>query len=992
MIRPVFLKILGTPALYIDEEPVFLTRKKSLALLSYLSLEGGAHSRDSLASIFWPECAQDKARANLRSCLLDLSGHLQANMFLNDRDHVALVPGTICVDALQFREKARSCPGHEAEAVCPRCAPNLIEASKVPTGLFMQGFTLPGCGGFDDWQTLQTAYFQESIVSVHRRLSTWYEGHANLAEATACVRSWISDDPYDEEARRRLMHILALCGRWAAAEECYREWVSVARNELGTSPDAQTVELHKKIDASRPPPLSGPVLIGREETETSLRKKLSKSFSGICTITGPGGVGKTRLARTLFDAPGPDFPDGSIFVDISAIRDPALVVSELASALGVSQRVNTSEPLISRIISAIGNKRILLVLDNFEQVLKGAATIGKIASACGRAAFLVTSRIALGLEGEHEFVLEPLGWPREPDRFHLEDTDKYPAVRLLVERARSANPAFMVRNSDATFAASICSRLDGLPLAIELAASRLSVYNLGELDRKIAQSSKVLDTRESERPARHRSLNAAIEWSWDLLDSDEKHLLEALSVFSGGFDRSAAESVCGACRHLENSEDLLADLVAWNLVTRQETNGRSRFQMPQAIREFAAAHLKESRDFVSIHRLHAVYYLKLAESLRPKLHRSEQRDFLSMMKLEHGNFLASLDFFVENRDAPKALALVEALEWYWYRSGRYTEGCAALDRALALAEDARQPVLFGRSLRAKAWLLFLLGDWIGSRDAYARSANVLRDAGDPEGLSRALSGLGVVERWLGEFSIGIIHGKEGLAIARKLGDPLQTAFALIWLYANTGGEKIDETHLESLNETLSLSRIARDPWCEAHALQGLGDFLRINGDVEASIACYEESLRLFESVGEDCMLAWTIEGLGMAEFRLGRLENAKSRLRAAFDLFVKLGDRCDVAYLIGELGVILVSAGDIVRGDLLLGSSFCLLKDATFRPGEYAQSRDIPSALSLHFAEAEGRNSTSWKRGLILGFDRAIQEAVAAIIPRESSVLKNTET
>jgi len=354
------------------------------------------------------------------------------------------------------------------------------------------------------------------------------------------------------------------------------------------------------------------------------------------------------------------------------------------------------------------------------------------------------------------------------------------------------------------------------------------------------------------------------------------------------------------------------------------------------------------------------------------------------MKEDHANFMSAFGFFLGGRDNRRALALLDAMEWYWYRSGRYAEGCSAIDAALALAGTASAPPeLVGSALRSRAWLALLHGDWTGSEQAYRRSSEILRETQDRAGLARSLSGLGLVERWLGKEAEGFSHCRQGLAEARSTSDPRQIALALIWLYANTGGRKVDEAHQAGLEEILVLARKADDPWCEAHAFQGLGDYLRENGDIGTSILCYEESLSRFEALGEELMKAWTLEGLGMAKIKAGESEAALARLRDSCSIFMRLGDRGDVGYLIGEIGLASIASGRTDLGLTLLGASFGILRGMTLESGpapcasaQASLGAPVPSRLATHFDEAKRRDPSLWTKGLYLSLDQAIDLAL----------------
>lgn len=973
------LSLLGSPSLRSGESLVHLSRRKSIALLAYLALEPGVHARDSPAALFWPECAQSQARANLRSSLLDIAVNLGSEFVASDRDHAGLVPGAIVIDALKLLDAAKPCRFHGSDSACGSCAPGLIEAAALDKGSFMEGFTLSGCPEFDDWQSAKANRISEAAISVARRLSLWYSEAKQADKAIEAAHRWIELDPYDEEARICLFRLLAAQGKRAAAEESFRAWEAFVARELGASPDPGFLTLRKELSSSKS--VSAPALIGRANDEKALRERLGSRFTRVHTIIGPGGVGKTSLAKAIAADPGASFPDGSVFVDLSAIRDLALVLSELAAALGLGRRSTEGESLFSRVAASLSRKRMLVVLDNLEQVRAASVEIQRLESLCPEIVILGTSRVALGLQNEDEFPLEPLAAPGSPEACTLEDGERYPALLLFMERARAVKSSMLFTDTEISKAARICARLEGLPLALELAASRLLAFSLDELDAKIRKSTKVVGGREVSRPERHRSLHAAIAWSWNLLEKGERHFLQQLSVFSGGFNHETAEKVCDPTVK-SGLDEFLESLVEWHLVARTETGNRSRFLLPEAIREFAYEQLETRGGATEARNRHAEYFLSEARSLARQLHGIRQRQALEELDEEYANIKAAMDWFAACGRIEDQILLSESLEWYWYRSGRYGEGRAAFEAALTHPEALAYPALAGRSLRAQAWLALLHADWAGAIQGYERSVRILRQSGDNEGLARALSELGLAERWFGKPAEGFAHCREGLAIARASGDPARIAAALIWLYANTGGKKVDDAHLSSLEEILLLARRAEDPWLEAHAFQGLGDYYRENGSVDTAISCYHKSLKVFEEVGEELMKAWSLEGLGMAEMKAGRHDEALERLRESCAIFHRLGDRGDVAYLIGEIGITYVSKGQEGRGDLLLGCACGILSGMTASCADTASRGDsgetpyaAPSSLSPHFAAAKDRGNKEWVEGLYLNYERAVKVA-----------------
>ena len=996
------LRLLGTPIVCADETQIQFSRKKSIALLAYLAVEGGARGRDSLATLLWPACGQRQARTNLRTCLFDITAALGTGVLDSRRETVALIPGAFTADAIEFIRGAAPCPDHRADVACERCFPSLLDAVELYRGPFMEGFTLSDSEAFDDWETQRENEFGEAYAAALSRGAAWSEAHGEADKAIELLGLLRRADPYDEDALRSLMRLCADSGRAAAAIDRYREYKAFAKKELGGDPGPEIEALYEEISGRHHPAKPGSAMVGRGEAEAEVRAALASREVRLCTITGMGGIGKTRLAQGIAASPGPKFRDGAVFVDLSAIGDAALVLPEIAAALRVSQRSMSSETIGARLAAHIGERRLLLTLDNFEQVVAAASSIKALLLSCPGLVVLATSRIALGIEGEVEIPLSPLSFPADSESCGPEDVDRYPSMRLFADRAAVADQDFQISGENIPLVAKLCGRLEGVPLAIELAASRLSALSIEELAERVRRDFSVVRAGECAgaasdgvpHPKRHRSLAEVVAWSWRLLAPGERRFLERLSVFRGGFDLEAAEAICGESA-LDGgipAMDRLGTLATWHLIAREEVDGRKRYHLPEAIRAFAEAQLDEGGSGAALRRLHALYYLKLARSLAKALRGPYQRKTLLRMRREHGNWTAAQDFLFQRGDAEQCLEFCDALEWYWYRSGRFSEGRIALSRASGMEAGVRRRAARGRAVRACAWLDLLLGEWGTAKEHYREAVSALRDTGDIPGLARALSGLGVTERWLGEVEAGISHGLEAVRLVAPAGDPLETAIALIWIFANTGGRRIAARQEEGLGEALALAREARDPWLEAHALEGLGDFLRENADAASSIPCYEESLRLFEEVEDDWMLAWVHEGLGMAALKVGHHDLAESRLLRSLGIFRALGDRGDVAYVLAELGLASEARGDQARADFLFGVFISLLPDKSIAkipprrgsepgPGWPVPGwRDsgwpgaaIPVQVAPSIERAGARSAPSWHRGRITSLDRALE-------------------
>jgi predicted ATPase/class 3 adenylate cyclase len=775
----------------------------------------------------------------------------------------------------------------------------------------------------------------------------------------------------------------------------------------------------RSLDArTRNLPSQPTALLGRERDVVTLVERLSHSEARLVTLTGPGGTGKTRLALQVADDLRARFPDGVYLVALASITDPGLVGPAVAQAIGV--RDTGGRPLLDVLRAYLCDRSLLLVLDNFEQVLAAAPTVADLLAAGPCVRILATSREALRVRGEQEVAVPPLITPDPRQTASLDALARNPAVALFVERAGAVRSDFMLTDENAGAVAGICIRLDGLPLAIELAAARVRALApdaiLARLDRRLP----LLVGGPRDAPARQRTLRDTIAWSYDLLDEAERRLFRRLAVFVGGWSLEAAEAVCGAAvAPGMDVLDGLASLIAKSLVHRVDGVGREpRFGMLETIREYGLEQLAAAEG-AALRALHASYYLALAEAAEWGLRSSDQGEWLTRLERDHDNLRAALAWTRGQPDPVEAeLRLASALHWFWYLHGHLSEGRAWLGGALARGAAAGRTAARARALGAAGTLAWHQSDLVSARALLEESVTLGRQLGDDGIAAYALLHLVATTRDQGDLATARTLGEESVALWRDLGDTWGEAYALLWLglvVRDQGdlararaleegsvrlarqvgeprllaasrlclgsvlmGQGDHETAGAYLQQALAMLRQIGDLFALAQALNGLGDVARGRGDDLEAAARYEESLALWERLGYRGGVASVLHNLGYVAHHRGDDHLAAQRFAESLALFRDLGDRRAIAEcLVGAAGT-LGAAGEPLCAARLIGAAEALLEaiGAAISPSNVAEyHRTVTTTCAvlgeegLAAARAEGR---------VMGLKQAVGHVLGA--------------
>lgn len=673
-------------------------------------------------------------------------------------------------------------------------------------------------------------------------------------------------------------------------------------------------------------------LIGREDEINQIKDLLRRDEVRLLTLTGVGGTGKTTLAQAVARELLPEFSNGVFFVELGAITQQELVASTIAQPLGVLE--TGGKPVLEALKDHLRDKRLLLVIDNFEQVLPAASNIAELLTVAPLKV-MVTSRELLHLSAEREFVVSPLAVPLEDSISSVEELQEVGAVKLFVERARSARPSFALTEENARSVAEICAQLDGLPLAIELAAARLKILSTHTIRARLGNPLKLLTGGARDLPARQQTMRGAVQWSYELLTEDEKRLFRQLAVFAGGFTLEAAEAICDS-RSAENIEvlDLITSLVDKSLLlSNVQTSRESRFRMLEVIREYAGEALEASGEAEEIRRRQASYFLALGEA---ELHwdGAKTADWINRLEEEHDNLRAALRWSLV-ADAEKAARLAVGLRNFWILRGHLTEGRewleAALKRGDLVPAAVRRKVLTGAGSMAQ-----LGGDHEKARRLYEKGLAEARAAGDLRQMALAGRGLGATAYNQGDFKLARGFIEEALLISRELND----RFAI------------------------------------AASLNRLGDLARTEGDYAQARKLFEESIEIYRELGNRNAVSNSLNNLGAVAFADRDYRAARAYVAEALTTAQEFKDTIVTSHSLDAFAALAVERKQLISAARLAGAAEQLRESIAFER-EPAERRLRDAYLSkLRKALDEATLSVAYDEGANLKLDEAITLAL----------------
>lgn len=646
------------------------------------------------------------------------------------------------------------------------------------------------------------------------------------------------------------------------------------------------------------PPLPSP-LFGREEDVASARALLARHTTRALTLIGPPGVGKTRLALAILEQ-----DEHGAFADLAPLVEPAQLLPQIARVLGIS--LDPKDDTLRSIASRLRGRRFLLVLDNFEHLLAARGVVADLLASCSDLKVLLTSRVALGVSWEQRLAVRPLPVPDLSAQPTTDSLLASPAVALFIERARAVRPDLRLDESTLRAVAELCARLDGLPLAIELAAARANALSPREILERLGPRLDMLQAGPADFPERHRSLRAAITWSYELLSPQERSLFRRLAVFTGGATLAAIEAVCG--EQGAGVLDALAGLIDKSLVYRQDSRGETRFSMLDTVREYALERLREAGEEESAVAARTRYFLPLAEQAAPELRGPDQIRWLDRLTADHDNLRAVLRDAIARRDAEVALRLAGSLWQFWVTRGHVREGLEWLETALALE---------GGSEAFRAQALYAAGNLAYVRSQYARARQLHEAAmqahealGDGAGVARSMTSLGLTADAQGDYPTARRWHEKSLALHQQMGSEAGIASCLHNLALVALEQEQSELARQELEESLAIWQRIGNVGYEAVTLVELGRMHLHFGDLERADELVQRGLAINEHINAPERIAYCLIVLGTLAYHQGDLDRAAAALERSLALSRDIEYLGNAAYALQRLALVALERGD----------------------------------------------------------------------------------
>ena len=757
--------------------------------------------------------------------------------------------------------------------------------------------------------------------------------------------------------------------RYASTRDLARDLAAV-RDRLADAPARESEPRPNNL------PVQRTAFIGREHEATGLRQLLSRADVRLVTLTGPGGIGKTRLALQVAGEIVDQFPGGVSFVALSAIGELGLIASTVAQAVGVRETGNTlpQENLMEYLGSL--SRPMLLLLHNFEHLVSAAPFVSQLLTSGPKIKVVVTSQAPLHVYGEHEFPVPPLALPDPKSIPPLEVLSRLPAIALFVERAQAVKHEFALTKENAPAVAAICARLDGLPLAIELAAARIKMLSPSAMLTRLESRLNLLTGGARDLPTRHQTLRNTVDWSYGLLNGAEQTLFRRLSVFTGGCTLEAVEAVCDTKGDLAlDVLEGMASMVDKSLVQQMEQlDKETRFFMLSTIREYALERLAQSNDEAATRRAHAAYYLVLAEEGAEDI--AAQPEWLDRFEVEHDNFRLAINHLIKARDADWGLRLGAALFLFWETREHLAEGRDAIARLLALEGARARPKLRARLLFAGAVLAAAQGDYGSGLPMFEESLNTCVELNDNRGVAVALNALAVNARDRGELTDASLLFERCLAIWKEFGDPADIARALSNLASVMKLQGKYERASSLYDECLTMFRQVGDGAGVAWTLNYLGDVAREKADFVAARSYCEQSLSEFRRLHDSWGIASALSDLASLSCDQGNNAEARRLYGESIKVFQELGHKRGIARALECLAVS-AAAQSKAEQSLHWAGAAAALRQQLGIPLLPAEQRRLEKALE--FARRTLGNAaglTAWMEGWAMPVEQAIQEAL----------------
>jgi predicted ATPase/DNA-binding SARP family transcriptional activator len=970
------LRLLGPPQIELDGAPVEVDTRKAIALLAYLAVTGQAHSREALAALLWPEYDAERAYANLRRTLWALNKALGKTWLDTEGDTVGLArPSRMQLDLRDFEQHLAECRthGHPEAEVCTACLAPLTEATALYRGDFLAGFTLRDSPPFDEWQFFEAERLREALASALQRLVQGHVAEGSLAPAIDVARRWLALDPLREAAHRELMRLYAWDGRRTAALRQYEECVRILEEELGVPPEPETDQLHEAIQRNElpPPPAAGPPaargvlatapaprhnlpslptpFVGRAPELAEITTLLGDPDCRLLALVGPGGVGKTRLALRAAEQALPAFPDGVFFVSLAPVESARFLVPTIAQALGFSFFQREGAEPRQQLLDYLREKGMLLLLDNFEHLVEGAGLLAELLGQAPGVKLLVTSRERLRLWGEWVFEVGGMRFPRDGDETP-EAVAGYSAILLFLQHAGQAKAGFAPAEDEWPDLVRICRLLDGLPLGIELAAAWVRLLSCREIADEIEKGLDFLSTTLRDVPARHRSLRAVFDHSWQLLPPPEKAALARLSVFRGSFGRAAAQQVAGA------DLPLLASLVDKSLLNHTRSG---RYGMHEAVRQYAADRREEiPGEDARVQDRHCQYYVGFLAQREDDLRGARQREALNEIAQDIENVRAAWRWAVAHAQVPALRRGATSLATFLQVRSLFQEGEEALGQAAAALEAARGQHAtveldrtlglllayqagfahrlykheLGRALLQRSLALlqpFGPGEELALANLWGRVAGLVENVAEEEELTQqgldyfrsegktwytgmALQYLSTLAQMRGDLEAARRHLQEAIAVQTQACDRWGMAFTLFELGSFAQHQVGDRFEAKRyFEESLQIRRELGDPWGMAICLDYIGYLAREIGQYDEAQQLHEESLSIAREIGDGLGVAGSLDNLGLVARDQGEYGEAQRLFEAGLAQRREVGRSYDVAISLRHMGDAARGLGDL---------------------------------------------------------------------------------